>query len=225
MKRVRFAPAVVALAAMTLALTSCTQSDGEGDGDGAGAGSSAEPAAASSASAEGSSADDNSLTQKTERSADPRAPKRIVPVERSTSSNGPRLPAAQTVGFGETVSYSDGVELDVIAIDQAKVTGQGPGVLSGPMTSLQLVMTNGSNKQLRLSGVVVTAVYGDPARIARPVYSDDERDFGGTVKPGGEARARYAFSVPRADLTDVTVHIDFDSRHAIGVFTGSTIEN
>ena len=130
---------------------------------------------------------------------------------------------ASTADFGNTVAYSDGVRLSVQSIRQSNVAGQGPGVISGPMTSLRLRLNNRGKTSIALDQVVVTAVYGKPARIARPVYSDNTQDFSGSVKPGGRAGATYAFSVPRAELVDLTVYIDFDSHHAAGVFSGSTI--
>jgi hypothetical protein len=170
---------------------------------------------------DGSSRDDNRLSQKTSRPLDPLAPSRIAPVERPGPEPSHRL-AAQRVGFAHQLSYPDGVRIAVLDIRQAKVTGQGPGVLSGPMTSLRVQLVNGSGTTLDLDHVVVTTVYERPARIARPVYSDGTQDLAGLVKPGGRAMATYAFSVPTSDLTHVTVHIDFDSRHAAGVFSGST---
>jgi len=169
----------------------------------------------------GSSRDDNGLSEKTSRPLDPLAPARVAPVERPGPDVGHRL-TARRVGFAHPLTYADGVKIDVLAIRQAKVTGQGPGVMSGPMTSLRLQLVNGSSRTLDLAHVVLTTTYGRPARIARPVYSDGTQDLAGLVEPGGRATATYAFSVPTSDLTHVTVHIDFDSRHAIGAFVGST---
>ncbi len=169
----------------------------------------------------GSPRDDNRLSEKTSRPLDPLAPARIAPVKRPGPDISHRL-AARRVGFAHTLSYPDGVKIAVLDIRQAKVTGQGPGVLSGPMTSLRLQLVNDSMTTLDLDHVVVTTVYGRPARIARPVYTDGTQDLTGLVKPGGRTTATYAFSVPTSDLTHVTVHIDFDSRHAAGVFSGST---
>lgn len=177
--------------------------------------------AAYTGGSEGSSRDDHRLSEKTSGPLDPLAPSRIAPVKRPGPDVSHRL-AARRVGFAHLLSYPDGVKIAVLDIRQAKVTGQGPGVLSGRMTSLRLQLVNGSRATLDLDHVVVTTVYGLPARIARPVYTDGTQDLTGLVKPGGRATATYAFSVPTSDLTHVTVHIDFDSRHAAGVFSGST---
>ena len=206
------------VAVVCLATTSCGHDSSSRTPEGGSVASNA----AYTGESHGSSEDDNRLSQKTTRPADPLAPDRVGVVKRPGQKEGRRL-KAHTVGFGSTLSYSDGVRLSVQSIDQANVAGQGPGVISGPMTSLRLRLNNSGKTSIALDQVVVTAVYGEPARIARPVYSDDAQDFSGSVKPGGRAGATYAFSVPRAELTDVTVYIDFDSHHAAGVFSGSTI--
>jgi hypothetical protein len=207
---------VAALVMMAFGATAC--------GGSASGGGDAEPVASNAAYAggsTGSSHDDNRLSEKTSRPLDPLAPARIAPVKRPGPDVSHRL-EARRVGFAHPLSYPDGVEIAVLDIRQAKITGQGPGVLSGPMTSMRLRLVNGSTTTLDLDHVVLTTLYGRPARIARPVYTDGTQDLTGLVKPGGRATATYAFSVPTSDLTHVTVHIDFDSRHAAGVFSGST---
>jgi hypothetical protein len=79
---------------------------------------------------------------------------------------------------------------------------------------------NGTDKPIDLDEVVVTATYGNPARVARPTYGEAARDFYGSVKPGAKAGATYSFSVPTDELDGVRLTVDFDGLHAPATFTG-----
>ncbi len=150
---------------------------------------------------------------------DPLAPTEIPPVIRGGETPQPSF-SADPQPFDQPIEYPDGVSLEVTGIKQGEVTDQGPGVVGGPKTAFKLVFTNGSKKPVELNQVVVTAVYGDPGRLAHPVYDTQSQDFAGRVAPGKAAQARYVFSIPRAQLGNVTVHVDFDGLHAAGRFTG-----
>jgi hypothetical protein len=124
--------------------------------------------------------------------------------------------------FDRSVRYSDGLRLTVTGITQGKVTGQGPGVFLGePKTEIRLRMRNGTDRRVALDQVVVTLVYGSERHTSRPVYDDRARDFNGVLRPGGSATATYLFSVPREQLGDVTMFVDFDGRHTVARFRGS----
>ena len=153
-------------------------------------------------------------------SPSPPAPAIIRPVVRNGVRPHPSISAAPAP-FGHPVVYPDGVRLKVTGIHQGHVTGQGPGVVAGPMTTFDLAFTNGSTKPVSLDHVVPTASFGSPARIASPVYDDRTQDFGATVAPGHKATATYAFSIPVDQLSDVTIHLDFDGRHYAATFHGS----
>jgi hypothetical protein len=157
----------------------------------------------------------------TTRASDyPLAPTSYQPVVRDGKTPHPSISAAPAT-FTQPVRYSDGVRLVVTAIHEGEVSGQGPGVISGPMTTFDLRFVNGSDRAISLDSVVPTVEFGTPARIARPVYDDQTQDFGTTVKPGGRTTATYAFSIPVGQLSDVTVHLDFDGRHYASTFHGS----
>lgn len=154
------------------------------------------------------------------RAPDPLASKTVVPVPRKGAPSQ-RL-SAPPAAFDQKVTYPDGVELEVTDIKDARVTNVGPGVVQGPTTRFSLMLNNQSEQRLDLRRVVVTAVYGDPARVAKPVYDDLSRDFSKRVKPTSRARATYTFMIPRNALDDVSIHVDFDGAHTVATFTGST---
>lgn len=129
--------------------------------------------------------------------------------------------SAAPAPFDGSVAYPDGVRLKVTGLRQGKVTGQGPGVFIGqPTTRVGLRLVNASARPLTLNRVVVSAAYGPARRLARPVYDEGSRDFNGTVRPGRSTTATYTFSVPRRQLDDVRMVVDFDGRHTVARFTG-----
>jgi hypothetical protein len=73
-----------------------------------------------------------------------------------------------------------------------------------------------------LSEVVMTAMYGTPARLAQPVYkAAPVRDCAGTVQTRQSASAMYAFAIPANQVRKVVVMVDVDGVHAAAKFAGA----
>jgi hypothetical protein len=86
-----------------------------------------------------------------------------------------------------------------------------------------MTVHNRSRHALDLNAVVVTTMYGSPARIAAPVYEDSSgSDFGGKLAAGRSASARYVFAIPSGQGDRVVTMVDFDDVHLAARFTGST---
>jgi hypothetical protein len=86
-----------------------------------------------------------------------------------------------------------------------------------------MTVHNGSTDPLDLNAVVVTTMYGSPARIAAPVYGDSSgSDFGGKLAAGESASAMYVFAIPSGQGGHVVTMVDFDDVHLAARFTGST---
>jgi hypothetical protein len=205
-----------------LALVSGLSACGGGD-DKPSAGTTTAPSttAAPSPSSKPSAGPSDDVTKKATPSKPPdptvKAPKRVLRGGKQPRSTVTAPPAR----FDGTVRYGDGVNLVVTDVQQAKVTGQGPGEFPGePKTQISMRMTNGGDDPVRLEQVVVTAIYGSPRRQARPVYDDRSRDFTGVLKPGSSTTAVYSFSIPKAELGRVTMLVDFDGRHTVATFQG-----
>jgi hypothetical protein len=150
----------------------------------------------------------------------PTAPPKVRQVSRDGKPAHPTV-SAPPASFHGTVKYSDGLTFQVTDIHQGRVTGQGRGDLQGPKTTFDLRFVNGSSKSVDLTEVVPTAVFGSPARIARPVDDTHTRDFGVKVAAGKTATAAYAFSIPVDQLSHVTIYLDFDGHHYPATFKGS----
>lgn len=152
---------------------------------------------------------------------DPIAPASIAPAERPGKPPGPRVsapPAAVDAG----VRYPDGVRVRVTGTTPGEVTGQGPGVVAGPVTTFALTLINDSPTRLDLGVVVVTLVYGEPGRLARPSYDVATMDLSGYAAPGSTRRGSYAFAVSADQLSSYSLYVDLDGGHAPAVFTGPT---
>ena len=154
------------------------------------------------------------------RPADPLAG-RYTPIKRNGKVPTPTI-SAPPGSFTRPVRYTDGTTLQVVSIKQGVVTGQGPGVFPGqPTTTVALRLTNGSTKPISVNQVVVTATYGNPRRVASPVYDASASDFGGVAAPGASVNATFLFSIPKAQLGSVVMIVDFDGVHVSATFAGS----
>jgi hypothetical protein len=157
------------------------------------------------------------------RPADPLAPSAYRPVVRAGRT--PRAavrPMSGNAGTGRSVRYADGVTVRLDRITRTVETGRGPGVFPGrPHTALSLTLVNRSPQAVDLGEVVVTTLYGVPARLAAPVYEDPAaRDFSGRLPPGRSATATYVFAVPTDAAGTVVVIVDFDGRHVAARLAG-----
>lgn len=130
---------------------------------------------------------------------------------------------ADRANFDAAVAYPDGVTLEVRAVEGGVETGHGAGVFAGrEFTVFALVLHNGTKTAIDLQQVLVTATYGSKDLVAERVYADNVEavDFGGSLAPGKDAEARYAFAVPAKALADVRLVVDFDGAHTSAVFRG-----
>ncbi|MGC3953807.1 MAG: DUF4352 domain-containing protein [Propionicimonas sp.] len=122
----------------------------------------------------------------------------------------------------DKVSYPDGVVLQIRKVSFGEETGKGPGAFPGrEFAVLDLEIDNGSERALSLDTVVITVLDSDDQPV-NPVYAEEAKvaDFTGELKPGKTVKASYAFAVPKASRSKVTVVVDFDGVHASAVFRG-----
>ncbi|HMS36637.1 MAG TPA: DUF4352 domain-containing protein [Arachnia sp.] len=142
-------------------------------------------------------------------------------MQRSGAATKPTVSAAPAE-IKEDVEYGDGVSLRIADIEFGEETKEGPGRFPGRAYAiLSLEIANGGKDPIDLDTTVVTVLDAEDQQVA-PVYVEeaDVSDFAGKVKPGKTAKARYAFAVPKASRSQVTVVVDFDGVHTSAVFRG-----
>lgn len=200
-----------------LALTGCTSAT-------SGAAGTSSPASSTAPTATGDSPSDPAAPTGTPAPPLPNpAPSSIPKVTRPGSTGGPTATVAPAA-FAAPAIYPDGVIVTITRASKAVETGQGPGVFTGrELLVVDVEITNGSGQAIPLNQVVITTSYGQSKQLAPGVYPGnlEVRDFSGTVAAGSKASARYAFAVPAAELSVVTMVVDFDAAHASAVFTGA----
>ncbi len=142
-------------------------------------------------------------------------------VQRSGDASNPTV-SAEPAEIKEELAYGDGVALRIADVEFGEETKEGPGRFPGRgYAILSLEILNGGKEPIDLDTTVVTVLDAEDQQIA-PVYVEeaDVADFAGKVKPGKTAKARYAFAVPKASRSQVTVVVDFDGVHTSAVFRG-----
>lgn len=131
---------------------------------------------------------------------------------------------ATTAPFSAPVVYPDGVKLTITKVTKGVDTGTGPGMYPGRQFVLfSVTLTNSSSASINLDQVVVTAYYGSTNQLAQRDYTEGTgaQDFAGVVQAGRSASAAYAFALPSAGFTDLTLVVDFDGHHSSAVYHGS----
>jgi hypothetical protein len=125
-------------------------------------------------------------------------------------------------GLRKPVTYSDKVTVKISGIRYVRNTADGPGSIKGRvLTIFTLAFSNGSGKPLNLDQVRVVAKYGPKKTEARPTSYANINDFYGTVEPGKDKKASYAFDIPPAGYKAVAVGVKFDAQHKVALFAGS----
>jgi hypothetical protein len=175
---------------------------------GCSAGSNADPAAAQSPAATSAAGTDGS------------GGSRAAGAPATPSTRAPRV-SARSAPFQDQVRYADGISVRAGAARQDVVKATGPGQLTGkPVTLFTVVFTNRSTGPLDLTRVSVDVQYGQPPQDAAPVYDGSAQDFSTKVAPGTTAKAVYAFSIPVAELDEVTMRVRFDPEYGAATFVG-----
>jgi hypothetical protein len=126
------------------------------------------------------------------------------------------------VGLRQPVNYPDRISVEIADIRYVTNRAKGPGELTGrTLTIFTLRFTNGSAQPLDLNKVRVVARYGKAKTEASPTSYANLNDFYGTVAPGAKKSASYAFDLPQAGYSAVTLGVKFSETHKTAVFVGS----
>lgn len=153
----------------------------------------------------------------------PTAAKTIKAFDRPGATATTKRVAVSAGTFAKPATWTDGVVLAVTDTTSGVTEGNGPGQTAGQsFARFTLMITNGSSTALDATSVVVTTTYGAKTRLqATAIYDESSTDFGTTIKPGGSAKAVYAFTVPAAGRSSISLTVDLDGTHQPAAIKGS----
>lgn len=193
--------ALVGFVCVGAALAGCTQ--GNAPTPGAGTSGSTLPSSAGSSPTTGSSP--SGSVDHTEKPSGPSDPN-----PRESYRPDVKLTAPAKTG---------GVTVQVVKLRALTVKARQPGEVSGPGLAVTVQVRNGSDQTLRGGGLLVTIYGSDQApggEMSGPPTSPIETD----IKPGGKATGTYAFTLPRAKRSPITIQVTLPSESPVLVFKG-----
>ncbi|CAM5285218.1 DUF4352 domain-containing protein [Streptomyces abikoensis] len=129
-----------------------------------------------------------------------------------TLPGGPSAsPKSRTASFGDTYAYPDGLRVTVSQPEKFTPSGTALGHRAGNQAvKLTVALTNGGEKPVDTTGVLVTLESGDKADRAQQVFDSASgvgTPFTGTLEPKGSGKATLAFDVPPGGLGRLNVAV------------------
>jgi hypothetical protein len=168
-------------------------------------------------------------------------PSNTPPSEAPTSSATPTLgkdgegnpddpagndnPALPTTTFDKTLTYSDGSTVKVTKLVERKLSARGvanDAKTGTPIVVITLKVTNGSSKEVEVTGSSASMTYGSNRKQATEAFELDFESMQGKIAPGKSKSGSYGFVVPRKERGNVQMEFtwDFYSIHKPALFTG-----
>lgn len=145
-----------------------------------------------------------------------------VPAPSGGSSSETVAPArpAETVDAGarKEVTLAGGVVVRIDDVQIVTVKGVGPGQLSGPSAAVKITVTNGSNKRIDPSSMVVTLLQGKDEQVATPTTASPARPFTGALEAGDSARGTYVFELPGGKLRSADLVVQYQTGREVARF-------
>ncbi len=114
---------------------------------------------------------------------------------------------------------TDGITVQLKKIVSKKVTGHGPGEISGPALVVTVQVTNGSKSEVSVESASVTLI-DSKGNVGSPM-TEGARPFSGSVKPGASATGVYVFRVGTKVRTPVRISVTYSPDHTTALFVGN----
>ncbi|TNM61052.1 DUF4352 domain-containing protein [Streptomyces sp. NP160] len=139
----------------------------------------------------------------------------------SPSYSGPPPATAPVVGattlpaveVGSAADFGDGLRVTVTGVRAAQLESGGPGDASGAGVAVAVEVENGSEQPVDLSGLTVTAAYGDDLAASSTTGAPADLPTG-VLAPGASGEGVWAFAVPEADRGSLVLTITSNSSSA-----------
>jgi hypothetical protein len=188
-------PAVICIAAATL--VGCTAPSG-----GAPTAPTGAPAATVSAAPTASQTSPAVTPGKIDQTVAPKPQKTAKPVD---------LDKQQKAG---------GITVSLKSIKSSKVTGHGPGEISGPSLVVTVEIKNASASKVSVDSAIVTLI-DSKGNVGTPMTESPARPFTGSVAARGSATGVYVFQVGKKVRNPIHVSVNYSTEHITALFVGN----
>ena len=166
------------------------------------------------------------------------APPTAAPTETATAmpSGSPTSPAVTPGKIDQTVSpreqktakavdldkthKAEGVTVSLKSIKSTKVTGHGPGEISGPALVVTVVLRNSSKSMVSVDSAIVGLI-DSKGNVGMPMTGSPARPFTGSVAAGDSATGVYVFQVGTKVRNPIRVSVTYSTEHTTALFVGN----
>lgn len=115
---------------------------------------------------------------------------------------------------------SGSIAVRLKSIKSTKVTGHGPGEISGPALVVTVVVKNGTKSRVSVDSAIVTLI-DSKGNVGTPMTESPARPFTGSVAAGKSATGVYVFQVGTKVRNPIHVSVTYSTEHITALFVGN----
>ncbi len=115
---------------------------------------------------------------------------------------------------------ADAITVSLKSIKSTKVTGHGPGEISGPALVVTVVVKNGSKSRVSVDSAIVTLI-DSKGNVGTPMTESPARPFTGSVAAGDSATGVYVFQIGKKVRNPIRVSVTYSTEHTTALFVGN----
>jgi hypothetical protein len=112
------------------------------------------------------------------------------------------------------------VAVSLKSIKSTKVTGHGPGEISGPALVVTVVVRNGSKSSVSVDSAIVTLI-DSKGNVGTPMTESPAHPFTGSVAAGDSATGVYVFQIGKKVRNPIRVSVTYSTEHTTALFVGN----
>ncbi len=112
------------------------------------------------------------------------------------------------------------IAVSLKSIKSTKVTGHGPGEISGPALVVTVVVKNGSSSRVSVDSAIVTLI-DSKGNVGTPMTGSPARPFTGSVAAGDSATGVYVFQIGTKVRNPIRVSVTYSTEHTTALFVGN----
>jgi hypothetical protein len=112
------------------------------------------------------------------------------------------------------------IAVSLKSIKSTKVTGHGPGEISGPALVVTVVVKNGSKSRVSVDSAIVTLI-DSKGNVGTPMTESPARPFTGSVAAGDSATGVYVFQIGKKVRNPIRVSVTYSTEHTTALFVGN----